>query len=656
MTLLDALLVVNLLGWGVTVVACHRARSRLGWWSAAACGVVSLALTPFVATAMALGTVVATGSLLSLPTGVPSRRRWSVLGLVGAVAAAGLWIVPLRGVALGAGISCGVLGAVRSIQRSTPQGRRRIEAVLIAVVAAVELALGLVVAAVLLGWTAWTAEIFLAAGLALPASTLLAISPRVSSWVERTLNVVVVGGGLLALATGVVVVVLAGLGGRPQGHQREAVVISLLAAGVAAVVQPSLAGRLRTAANRLVYGTVDSPDDVARAFGARLSRAVPLDELLLQLAETLRRALRLEAAEVWTGSEGRHHLAAAVPHVTARPLSMRPEEVDVVLRSGPSGGSWVELWVPELARRHEPSRSRIAPLAHAGRLLGLVAVRRPVDADPFDERDDQVLADLTRQMGAALYNVELDNALAASVEELRRTNDELRASRARVVASGDAERRRIERDLHDGAQQHLVALAVKLRLAADSLADGDAADATVLLDEMRGDLTDTIAELRSLAHGIYPPLLASGGLAEALPAAAARAALPATVERCPLGRYPPEIETAVYFCCLEALQNAAKHAGPGATVRIEAEEGDGVLVFVIRDDGAGFEPGSRAGQGLSNMTDRIGAVGGTLEVHSEAGTGTRLCGRLPLPDDRVTGEPSTRDAGASNGSDLQRLR
>jgi signal transduction histidine kinase len=216
------------------------------------------------------------------------------------------------------------------------------------------------------------------------------------------------------------------------------------------------------------------------------------------------------------------------------------------------------------------------------------------------------------------------------MEALRRTNDELRASRARVVASGDAQRRRIERDLHDGAQQHLVALAVKLRLATDALAEGDTEDTATLLEEIRTDLTGTIGELRSLAHGIYPPLLASGGLAEALPAAAARSVLPASVGACPPGRYPQEIETAVYFCCLEALQNAAKHAGPGASVRIDAAEDGGWLTFSVVDDGRGFADGGRAGQGLTNMTDRVGAVGGTVEITSTPGAGTRVSGRLPL--------------------------
>jgi signal transduction histidine kinase len=244
-----------------------------------------------------------------------------------------------------------------------------------------------------------------------------------------------------------------------------------------------------------------------------------------------------------------------------------------------------------------------------------------------------VLADLARQMGAALHNVNLDTALADSMEALRRTNDELRASRARVVASGDAQRRRIERDLHDGAQQHLVALAVKLRLATDALAEGDTEDTATLLEEIRTDLTGTIGELRSLAHGIYPPLLASGGLAEALPAAAARYVLPASVGACPPGRYPQEIETAVYFCCLEALQNAAKHA-PGSPVRIDLRDDGDLLLTVVEDDGPGIDPDAvQPGHGLGNMADRLGALGGGLEVARGDTGGTRLRIAIPIGTD-----------------------
>ena len=196
------------------------------------------------------------------------------------------------------------------------------------------------------------------------------------------------------------------------------------------------------------------------------------------------------------------------------------------------------------------------------------------------------------------------------------------------MASGDAERRRFERNLHDGAQQNLVALAVSLRLARDVLADEPEA-AGEMLDQLAEDLKTTIQELRDLAHGIYPPLLADSGLGRALEAAASRSPLAVTVLAPDIGRYSAEVEAAVYFCCLEALQNAAKHA-PGATVTIRLWAESGGLLFAVTDDGPGFDVASaRAGHGYTNMADRLGAIGGTVRWLSQPGEGATVQGSIP---------------------------
>ena len=241
-----------------------------------------------------------------------------------------------------------------------------------------------------------------------------------------------------------------------------------------------------------------------------------------------------------------------------------------------------------------------------------------------------MLSELARQVGLALHNVRLDSALQASLDELRHKAEELQASRARIVVAADAERRRIERDLHDGAQQRLVALAVKLGLAR-RLVDGDLDQARGMLDELRDEVKDAVEELRSLAHGIYPPLLLDQGLAAALGSAAQRATIPTRVEAGPIGRYPADVEAAAYFCCMEALQNAMKHAGPEATVVVRAWEKDGALRFTVTDDGAGFDAAAKAaGHGFVNMGDRLGAIGGSLRVESSPGGGTSVIGVLPL--------------------------
>lgn len=223
---------------------------------------------------------------------------------------------------------------------------------------------------------------------------------------------------------------------------------------------------------------------------------------------------------------------------------------------------------------------------------------------------------------AALENHCLTDELHQSVGELAKT-------RARGLTAEQDTRQKIERDLHDGAQQHLVALRVKLGLAANRLAACDPAGAEVL-HALEADVDATIDEVRSLARGIYPPLLARTGLRDALSAAGRSAAVPTTVHAEHLRRYPAEIETTVYFSCSEALQNAAKHARASTDVTISVWE-DGDLHFEVRDDGAGFDLRTTPyGTGLSNLRDRLAAVGGSISLQSNPGQGTVVGGSIPL--------------------------
>jgi signal transduction histidine kinase len=207
---------------------------------------------------------------------------------------------------------------------------------------------------------------------------------------------------------------------------------------------------------------------------------------------------------------------------------------------------------------------------------------------------------------------------------------ELRASRARIVAAADSERRRIERDLHDGAQQHLVGLCIHLELAAEAAEQDHPADAAEFR-RLVGEVEQALEEIRSLTHGIYPAMLLEGGLEVAVRSAARRSPIPATVEAKDLGEYPDEIIAAVYFCCAEALQNVAKHAREARSVRIALREANRVLSFSVADDGPGLvESEARVGAGMLNMRDRMATVGGKLTVQSRPGQGTRISGRIPL--------------------------
>ena len=227
--------------------------------------------------------------------------------------------------------------------------------------------------------------------------------------------------------------------------------------------------------------------------------------------------------------------------------------------------------------------------------------------------------------------------------------DERRAPRDACTdrGTGDAERRKIERDLHDGAQQHLVALSIRVGLARE-LADPESAQR---LDDVGNELEEILEELRDLAHGLYPPLLREFGLREALASVVRRSASPAKLEAAAIGRYPEEVEAAVYFCCVESLQNVDKHAGLGATAVIRLWERDGRLDFEIVDDGLGYDAATRhAGQGLANMSDRIKALGGTLVVESTPGRGTSVRAQVPAADAAVQRVGPSASAGSEGRS------
>lgn len=203
---------------------------------------------------------------------------------------------------------------------------------------------------------------------------------------------------------------------------------------------------------------------------------------------------------------------------------------------------------------------------------------------------------------------------------------DLRASRARILNAGDAARRNIERDIHDSAQQRLVALRVHLSLAGERL---EGSVEREMLAGLGDEVDETIDELRAVARGIYPQMLEQG-LRAALEEAARRSATPVSVRGEWRGRHSEAVDTTVYFCCVECLQNAAKHAGDGASATIRLGENDGLVSFSVEDDGVGFDPATvEHGSGLTNLTDRVAAVGGTLQIDAAPGGGTRITGQIP---------------------------
>jgi signal transduction histidine kinase len=251
---------------------------------------------------------------------------------------------------------------------------------------------------------------------------------------------------------------------------------------------------------------------------------------------------------------------------------------------------------------------------HQGELLGRIALAMPPN-ESLVPTQAKLVADVAAQAGLVLRN-------AALIEDLK-------ASRQRLVAAQDEERRRIERNIHDGAQQQLVALAVKLKLA-DTLVGKDEDRAHTMLADLQVETNNALEDLRDLARGIYPPLLADKGLAAALESQGRKSVVSVSVEADGIGRYPQEAEAAVYFSCLEALQNVAKYAeATRATVRLAQRNGS--LTFEIADDGIGFDPAAaERGSGLQGIADRLAALGGELDIRSAPGSGTTVAGRLPI--------------------------
>jgi signal transduction histidine kinase len=287
---------------------------------------------------------------------------------------------------------------------------------------------------------------------------------------------------------------------------------------------------------------------------------------------------------------------------------------------------------PETAGQVEPTtirqdgtpqvgdRTVAYPIRHQGELIGAITLTLPAN-DPMDAEKERLVTDLAGQAGLVLRNVRL-------VEELR-------ASRRRIVTAQDARAKALERNIHDGAQQQLVALAVQLRLL-EGLADRDPARAKAMAVDLQVATHAALEDLRDLARGIYPPLLADKGLAAALEAQARKAAVPTEVRVHDVDRYPAETEATVYFCVLEALNNVAKYArATAATVSLDASNGE--LRFTVADDGVGFDPDATGyGTGLQGMSDRLDAVGGRLEIRSARGTGTTVSGSIAVEPAKAT--------------------
>ena len=473
--------------------------------------------------------------LLALPDGrlgQPGRRLMAGLGYASAfgtgivLAIAGLPFPLMAGAVIWPlAVLCALPATRLRYLKAAGRDKERMQWLGTGLVVAATVALISAVLHLLVGWPESAGAVAASASAAVPLAVILAEWPPLARHGGRVLVHTLSTAGSAAVVAVVYLVIVLGLGEAPgDDADRRILGFSIVAAALAAIGYLPIRGRLVAFATRFVYGTREAPGETLRTFGSRMTRAVSMDELLLQLAESLRKTMRLDCAEVYTGAGDVLERAVSVPDASGKSIVLTDRERPVVARAGVSGSAWASVWLPALLDGREQAQLRVAPISHAGELLGLIVVERAARADTFTEEDDRVLTELARQAGLAFHNSQLDSALQTTLNALRKQADELRESRARVVASGDAERRRVERDLHDGAQQHLVALAINLRLARDIVPE-DPEGAVEMLGQLAGDVQLTIKELRELAHGIYPPLLADNGLPDALRAAASRSPL-----------------------------------------------------------------------------------------------------------------------------------
>jgi signal transduction histidine kinase len=410
--------------------------------------------------------------------------------------------------------------------------------------------------------------------------------------IDVVINKTLVFGALAAFFTVVYIALVVGIG--TLIGSRSSTVLTIAAAVLIAVAFNPVRERARHLANRLVYGKRATPYEVLAEFGERVAAAYASEDVLGRMAAILGEGTGATRARVWLRVGAELRPAAAWPNGEAdeqRPLRLAEDALPTF---------------------EDPTTA--VPVRHQGELLGALSITKS-QAEPVTPTEEKLVADLAGQAGLLLRNVRL-------IEELR-------ASRQRLVAAQDEERRRLERNIHDGAQQQLVALQIKLGLV-ETILQRDPEKALSMVGDIKRGANETLEDLRDLARGIYPPLLADQGLVAALQSQARRAAVPVVIEGQGLRRYTPAIEAAVYFCTLEALQNVAKYAAAArVTVRLAASDGE--LRFEVIDDGRGFDPSTTGhGTGLQGMADRLEALGGSLAVRSSPGSGTTLEGVLPV--------------------------
>jgi signal transduction histidine kinase len=409
---------------------------------------------------------------------------------------------------------------------------------------------------------------------------------------------VVVVVGQVCFVLGVYVVVVLGGGLLIGRTDSPSVGLSVLATTVVALGFAPMQRVLERATLRDA-----TPYDVLTRFAERVDSEHGSDDLPGRMSRLLAQGTGAQWAEVWLNVSGRLTLAGRWP---LDDHAGTPPSTSEAAGDGQGG-------------------PRSLPVRHGDQELGLLRLQERSGL-PLTAVEERLFTGLAAQAGLVLGLVGLRAQLEARHQDLQARTRELESSRGRVIEAQDAERSRLERDIHDGAQQHLVALAVNLRLA-QVVAVRSPVRANEVLAEQVDAARLAIETLSSLSRGIFPRMLAEEGLVAALRTGVTVSPIPVTIEAEGIGRPPPLLEAALYFCCMEAVQNAAKHSG-AARVTVLLRQDGGRWRLDVTDDGSGFDQTSSlvpaAGAGLLNMRDRLDAVGGTVSIASRPGAGTTV--------------------------------
>jgi signal transduction histidine kinase len=424
--------------------------------------------------------------------------------------------------------------------------------------------------------------------LGLPASAAVALLKHHLYGIEVVADRSIVFASMAAVITTIYAVVVAGVGAAVGRGDRPNVVAAVGATVLAALVFQPARRRARRSADRLIYGDRVSPYELVATFTERLDEA-SLSEVLPRMTALVAEGTGAERVRIWLRTDPEIRAVAAWPSERVLPSSRRLDHGELPI-----------LEAPTFAVRH------------GGDLLGAITVEMPPQ-EPMTPATERLLVDLSAQAGLVLRNVAL-------VEEVQR-------SRQRLVTSQDQARRRLERDLHDGAQQRLVTLSMDLRRARDHAGASGDVDLVSQLEAAEGELARSLAELRELARGIHPAILTQSGVGAALRSLAERAVVPVELCSVPDGRFASEVEATAYFIVSEALANVAKHAR-ASCAWVTVDDGGERLAIEVRDDGVGGAT-MNGGSGLRGLADRVEAVGGRFDVRSEPGGGSTVHAEIP---------------------------